>query len=250
MEKKYFNEIITFMSKTIATYGFTPVKDEEYTFKGETKAFRVTYDDNKQFCLQVADVNEGEIGIYSNKAAWLFDENHSAKDTLVIAEDFEEALLKELGVQRPLARAGGEVALPSKTAVGQAPNIEGLTQKLLSIFPEFKETYKEELAKNGEYLYVDFMSKTFVPKLRQVMAGGNKKQIAKIMDMLGKMYYEGDSTVSNVVVGVLIAGTFKDDIESFTRCAASLDNYPYLKTAGMQILQSMKKNKKYAALFA
>lgn len=250
MEKKYFNEIITFMSKTIATYGFQPVKDAEYTFAGETKAFRVVYDENKQFCLQVADVNEGEAGIYTNKATWLFDENHSAKDTLVIAEDFEETLLKELGVQRQPARSAGGVALPSKTLAGQAPNIEGLTQKLLAIFPEFKETYKEELARTGEYLYVDFMCKTFVPKLRQVMAGGNKKQIAKIMDLLGKMYYEGDTAVSNVVVGVLIAGTFKGDAEGFARCAESLTNYPYLRTAGLQILQCLEKNKKYAALFA
>lgn len=250
MEEKYFNEILTFMSKTIATYGFVPVKEEKYTFKGETKAFRVMYDDGKQFCLQVADVNEGEIGAYTNKSSWLFDENHSPKDTLVIAEDFEATLLKELGVQLPQTRPNGEVALPSKTAVGQAPNIEGLTQKLLSIFPEFKETYKAELAKNGEYLYLDFMIKVIVPKLRQVMAEGNKKQISKIMDVLGKMYYEGDSTVSNVVVGVLIAGTFKGNIEGFNNCAASLDDYPYLKEAGLQILQSMKRNSKFSALFA
>lgn len=250
MEKKYFNEIAAFMSKTIAAYGFSAVEDSDFTYKGDLKAFHIVYDENKQFCLQIADVNEGEIGAYTNKAAWLFDENHSAKDTLVIAEDFEETILKELGVQRKVTRAGSEISLPGKTAAGQAPNIEGFTQKMLAVFPEFKDAYKEELAKNGEYLYVDFLIKTFVPKFREVIAVGNKKQISKIMDMLGKMYYEGDTTVSNVVVGVIIAGTFKDDTEAFIRAAESLDNYPYLRSAGLQILQCVKKNKKYAELFA
>lgn len=249
MEKKYFDEIIAFMSKTIAAYEFSPVEDTAYTFQGKTKAFRVDYDENKQFCLQVADVNEGEIGAYSNKAAWLFDENHSAKDTLIIAEDFEDVLLKELGVKKQVASTTGEVILPSKTAAGQTPNIEGFTQKLLAIFPEFKESYKEQLAQNGEYLYVDFLSKTIVPKLKQVVASDNKKQISKIMDMLGKMYYEGDTTVSNVVIGVIVAGTFKGNADAFCRCTESLTNYPYFRSAGLQILQSMKKNKAFNALF-
>ncbi len=249
MEQKFFNEIVSFMSKTIATYNFAPVEGEDYTFKGETKAFKIIYDETKQFCLQIADVNEGETGEYSNKAAWLFDENHSAKDTLVIAEDFEETILKELGVKKQAARTGGEVALPNKTVAGQAPNIEGFTQKILAIFPEFKDAYKADLAENGEYLYVDFLKTKIVPKLREVVNSGNKKQISKIMDMLGKMYYEGDTTVSNVVIGVIIAGTFKDDAEGFERCAGAMDNYPYLRSAGQQILKCIKQNKKYAAVF-
>ena len=249
MDKKFFDEIVSFMSKTIATYNFEPVAGEDYSFKGETKAFKILYDEKKQFCLQVADVNEGEIEAYNNKAAWLFDENHSNKDTLIIAEDFEETILKELGIKKQVVRSGSEVALPSKTVAGQAPNIEGFTQKALAIFPEFKDTYKEEVEKNGEYLYVDFLKKTFVPKFREVIAAGNKKQISKIMDMLGKMYYEGDSTVSNVVVGVIIAGTFKDNPGEFDKCAELVSNYPYLCSAGKQILQCVKSNKKYAAIF-
>ena len=69
------------------------------------------------------------------------------------------------------------------------------------------------------------------------------------MDMLGKMYYEGDSTVSNVVIGVIIAGTFKDNVEEFDKCAELVSNYPYLCSAGKQILQCVKSNKKYAAIF-
>ena len=82
-----------------------------------------------------------------------------------------------------------------------------------------------------------------------MVASGNKKQISKIMDMLGKMYYEGVSTVSNVVVGVVIAGTFKDDAEAFDKCAEAIEDYPCLRSAGRQILQCVKKNKKYAAMF-
>ena len=249
MEKKFFDEIVSFMSKTIATFNFVPVEGEEYTFVGETKAFKIVYTDNKQFCLQVANVSEGAIGEYSDKASWLFDENHSSKDTLIIAEDFEDTLFKELGVKRQAAHSGAEISLPNKTVAGQTPNIENFTQKILAIFPEFKESYKEELEKNGEYLYIDFLKKTFIPKFRAVVASGNKKQISKIMDMLGKMYYEGDSTVSNVVVGVVIAGTFKDDAEAFDKCAEAIEDYPCLRSAGRQILQCVKKNKKYAAMF-
>lgn len=248
MDRRYFEEILTFMSKTIAEFGFSPVKGESYTFANATKAFRIVYNENSQFCLETADIDEGITMPYKQQSAWLFDENHTAKDTLVIAEDFEDCLLKSLGVVRTATRPG-EVSLPGKTAAGKTPNIEGLTNKLLAVYPEFKEKYKTELSANGGFLYLDFYVKTFVPKLRETVQTGGKKQISKIMDMFGKMYYEGDSTVSNVVIGVLVAGVFKDDPAAFDTCCASLTDYPEFVKAGRGILKTVNKKKKYAAIF-
>lgn len=249
MDKKYFEEIVNFMSKTIAEYDFKAIDGEEFSYKNEKIAFKIVYDDKNQFCLMGANVNDGAVTEYKTRAAWLFTDDHSAKDTLIIAEDFEEAVLKALGVKKSVVSAGGEVALPEKTEAGQAPNIEGLTQKLLAIYPEFKDTYKTEVARTGEFLYIDFMKKTFIPKMRDTVRGGNNKQITKLMDMLGKMYYEGDTTVSNTVIGVLVAGTFKNDVELFEKCAALAEGYPYLKSAGTEILKCIAKNKKYAEIF-
>ncbi len=244
MDKRYFTEILSYMSKTIAEHDFRPVPGEEYTYKNDAKAFRIFYD-GKSFCLELADVEDGNVAPYKKAASWLFGDDHTEKDTLVIAEDFENTVLSAIGAA-PTAAKNGEVALPGKNAAGATPGIEALTAKMLAIYPECKDIYKEEVARNGEFLYADFFLRHIVPRVRQTVSSGGKKQISKVMDILGKMYYEGDSTVSNVVVSAIIAGTFYDRPDDYTKACEYLGDYPLLKDAGAQILKFARRKRKYA----
>ena len=91
------------------------------------------------------------------------------------------------------------------------------------------------------------MKKTAAVKLREIVDSGNKKQIEKYFDMLGKMYYDGDSTVSNTVVGIVIAGAFRGNSELFMQQSDYMSDYPYLKSAGLEIINLYKKDKKFAS---
>lgn len=243
-------EIVSALNEFLLSQGFVAEGDTIGCFKNDKKAIKILYDEGKkQFILQCADLAEdGSKGEYRNISNWLFDDNHSANDTKIIAEDFNLSLSQELGIIKPKAKRVGDVALPSKAEVGATPGIQAMTQKFLALFPQYKDTYKEHVAQNGEYLYVDFLKKTAAVKLHELAMNksANKKQLIKYFDMLDEMYTDGDKTVSNVVVGVIIAGAFKDDISLFESCYEFMDECPYIKTAGKHILELVRHNKKFA----
>ena len=137
--------------------------------------------------------------------------------------------------------------MPKKAEAGAEPNIEAFTQKFLAMFPQYKETYKAEVAKYGEFLYVDFFKKYGIEKMNELLAdeSKNKKQLAKYWKMLGEMHYEGDSNVGDLICTVIIGGSFFNDPAKFNEIAEKyLEDFPFLKAASKAAVINFKKNKK------
>lgn len=240
-------EIITNMQSFLGEYGFKPVEDELGRFANDKKDFVIRYDNAKKlFTLNIADVTDNEIGEYKTASTWLFDDTHRADDTATIAKDFEDVLFKSLGLVRKKVNGVEEVQLPTKTLAGQTPGIEGFTQKFLTIFPQYKDAYKENVAEYGEFLYVEFFKNYGVEKLEELIADPqkNKKQLSKYFDMLGKMFEDGDSTVASVITTVIMAGTFLDKPQEFENFKDQLAEHKELFNASKHSIQIASKNKK------
>lgn len=250
MDNKFLNEILSALNEFLSSQGFVAEGETVGCFYNDKKSIKIFYDErNQQFVLQCADIAEGgSKGEYRNLSNWLFDDSHGSRDTAIIAEDFNLCLSEEMGIIKPKVKKSGDVALPSKAEVGATPGIEAFTQKFLALFPQYKDEYRDHVAKYGEYLYLDFLKNTAAVKLRELATdkSANKKQLVKYFDMLGEMYTDGDKTVSNVIVGVIIAGAFKDDIALFESCYEFMDECTYIKNAGKHILEIVRHNKKFA----
>ncbi len=248
MDLKYVNEVLAGLQPTFTEQGFTPVEGEQAAFKNDRLLAKVEYKEEKRlFVLLTAKIKEdGKEGEFKETSNWFFDEaSHSEKDTAVIAEDFSNAILGRLGIKKVSGvTSAAEVELPAKALIGEAPTIEGFTQKFLAMAPQYKDAYKAHVAQYGEYLYLDFLKRTFTVRLREVVDSGSKKQIEKYFDMLGQMYYDGDNVVSNTVVGVVIAGAFKGDETLFSTLEEYMKEYPLLFAAGQEILRRYNKDKK------
>ncbi len=248
MTMQYVNQVLAGLQPTLTEQGFAPVEGEEATFKNDRLLVKVEHKAEKRlFVLSTAKIKEdGTQGEYKETSNWFFDEAaHSEKDTAVIAEDFSNAILGRLGVKKVSGVASAaEVELPAKALIGEAPTIEGFTQKFLAMAPQYKDAYKAHVAQYGEYLYLDFLKRTFTVRLREVVDSGNKKQIEKYFDMLGQMYYDGDTAVSNTVVGVVIAGAFKGDEALFASLEGFMQEYPLLFAAGQEMVRRYNKDKK------
>ena len=252
MDAKFLNEVLAGMQPVFTEQNFTATEGEA-AFANEKLALRVEYQEEKRlFVLFTAKIKDETVGEFKETSNWFFDpQTHGEKDTAVIAEDFSNAVLGRLGIKKVSGvTAAADVELPAKALIGETPTIEGFTQKFLAMAPQYKDAYKAHVAQYGEYLYLDFLKRTFTVRLREVVDSGNKKQLEKYFDMLGQMYYDGDNAVSNTVVGVVIAGAFKGDEALFTAQEPYMQDYPLLFTAGVEIIRRYNKDKKLQAALA
>lgn len=248
MNIQYLKEVCDVLSGFLSENGFSPIESELGVFKGETKTFKIAYDEAKrEFGVSVAPTDTENFTVLST---WFFDENdHGPKDTLCIGEDFLEAVAKELGVKVVKATDGTtkEIAMPEKATLGTEPGIEAFTQKFLAMFPQYKENYKDSVAKYGDFLYVDFYKHYGVEKMRELMADEtkNKKALTKFWNMLGDMHYEGELAVADLICTVILAGAFGNEPEKYDAAAEKyLAEYPFLKASAKASVHDFKNNKK------
>lgn len=252
MDIKYISELNGLLYEFLNSNGFSSKGQDTGFYKGEEKIYKVSYDEaGKEFSISAATiVADEESASFKVLSSWLFDEeNHGPKDISLIAEDFISTVAAEEGIKLSSSNAVDieNVALPEKAAQGEEPGIEAFAQKFLALFPQYKDNYKEMIAKYGDFLYVEFFKTYAVEKLCELKADEvkNKKALKKYWDMLGHMHYEGEQIVGDIICAVIIAGSYKGDTAAFSASAeAFLGDYPFLKTAGYGAVSNYKSDKK------
>ncbi len=251
MDQKAYETILAGLEPVFEAQKLRESPDAPGVYLNDKKAVRVEYDEpRKLFKLSAADVTEGEAVQFKELAAWLFDETHTPRDAAAVSEDFGESLRELFGMKK---QTGGnalrDVALPSKAASGATPNVEALAQRFLAIFPQYKDTYREHMAKYGEFLYQDFFAQTAAVKLRELAADpkASKKQLGKFFSMLNEMYAEGDANVSSTVTYTILGNAFGGNLERFDELKDYMEDCPYLRQNGRAMLQCIKGSKKLQA---
>ncbi len=252
MNIQFLKEVSDVLKDVLIENGYSTEGQELGTFVGEFKTYKVSYsDDKKTFTVGVAPTDTES---FTELSSWYFDESdHGPKDTLCIGEDFLEAVAKDLGVTVIKASDGTtkEVALPEKAAAGVEPAIDAFAQKFLALFPQYKEDYKEMVARYGDFLYIEFFKRYGIAKMKELMADEqkNKKQLTKYWTMLGDMHYEGELIVGDIICTVILAGTFGNDPAAYDAVAEKyLADYPFLKGSGRAAVYNYKRSKKLRAV--
>ncbi len=242
MENKCLEAVLAEMKPLLDGQKF--VADGEI-YKSDTKAVQICFDEaTKMFILKVADITEGESGEFAVLSSWLFEDDQTVKDAAAVGIDFADTLRKHLGLKKNTRDASVNIALPT-VEKGDAVTITTLTQKLLAFFPEYKDDYKESIAKYGKFLYQDFFITKFVPSIKALLAdkSANKKQIKKLFDMLSELYVEGDGATVDQIVAIIAAVIYsnKEYIEIFKM---HTDGNEHLQKSVEELLLILKSNKK------
>lgn len=187
-------------------------EQDDGSYRADKKAFQVSYDEPKQmYRLSVADIEDGTVGEYTEINSWLFDDTQNAKDAASVGVDFTASLRRNMGIKIKRAASGNDIELPS-VSKGGSFTVTGFTKKMLDYFPSLKDEYKNNIAENGgNFLYLNFFGEYLVPKLKSVLASGNKKQIKRLYDILEDMYVKGDRETVNAIVAVLCAAAYEDE---------------------------------------
>lgn len=225
--------------------------EDKTEYKNEKIAFKISHDEEKQLLLlDVAGVDEnGEVGEYSNASSWLFENPEELRDAESAGMDFFDTLKSKIGMKNTRINRNGEIAMPSKEKSGNSYNIEAFCAKMLAIYPNLKEEYKNHITKYGSFLYLDFFKTYMVPEMEKLLDENNKKNLKKVFPVLDDVYTNGDRTVQNVVVGVVLCGAVKDNQSRYDVTMEALEEYKFLKVAFINIINRYRKNKAFKAMF-
>ncbi len=238
LENRYLDVIISEMSAFFEQNGFA---ESEGVFKNDKKALKIEYDEERQiYKLLAADVADGAAGEYAIISSYLFDDSQTKNDAVSVGIDFVDSARKALGVKSGRRTVGG-AELP--TANTNTVNVGTLTAKLLANYPELKDTYKYEVDKKGKFLYLDFYTTYFVPRVRETLDAGNKKATKKLIDMLCEIFVEGDRASVNLVIA-LLAAAIGTSGERFKAATDKMEDCPHLVSSVNNEISVLVKNKK------
>ena len=247
MDDMIFDVVAGKVEEFVAPLGFET--KENGCFKKENIAFRVAYNSNSKTFNLILEETEGEEKTESTVSSWLFTEEHRRKDAEVIGEDFADCIRAKLGIAKSVNVADvSAVSLP-RASKDAAPNIEQFTQRFLAVYPQYKDDYKENVAKYGAFLPVEFYRTRGAEKMKEIAAEGNKKHITKMMEMLNEFYCQGDRQVGDTIMTLFFGGAFYDNKELFDSTLQYMEDYPFLKSAAVEMVKVASKNKKLRALF-
>lgn len=198
----YYDSLIKYLEPFFTEQEITANQDGTFTGKGKT--FRICYNE-KTKCYDLA-FSDGEE--FKTVSSYLFDETQNEKDVESVAIDFADTLRKKLGIANK--RSAQAIELPSDEG-GETVSLSGLTQKLLAIFPQHKETYKVHCSDNGRFLAVEFYRENLIPSVKALLSSGNKKQIKKFYDAMREIFIKGDNETVPFTVAVISAAVYDND---------------------------------------
>ena len=180
-------------------------------FANESKQFSVAYNENRQmYILSVADIDEdGAVLEFKEINAWLFDDSQNAKDAEAVGIDFVNTMRKELGIKIKRA-VNNDIELPSASKTG-AMTVTGFAKKMLDVFPNLKDEYKEHISVYGLILYINFFGEHMVPLMNNLFVKATNKQLIKLYDVFEVAYVNWVMDTVNIVIALLCAASYNDE---------------------------------------
>lgn len=244
MDNRYYENVIKEMQPFFDENGF---KSDGENFVSNQKAAKIVYDENSQtYNLLVADVLADGIGEFSNINSWLFDDTQNAKDATSVGVDFTNSLRQQLGIKHERKPSENGIDLPAASKSGNM-TISGFTKKMLDIFPAMKDEYKQHIADNGTYLYLNFFGSSLTPRLVRLFEEGTKKQIKKFYDVIEDSYVKGDRETVNITVAILSAASYNNQ-KVDTVIKEMLSNNNHFLAAYNSFNGTFAKNKKLVSV--
>ena len=231
--------VIGQLKPLIESQKFVKQDSEDCVFVNASCAFRIRYDEQKHvFMLEKSDLKEEGASEFYPLSSYLFDERSTEADAKSVGNDFLDTLNNELGLARSVAMAKRDVALPGKAKGDAVPGLEAFSNRFLTLFPVYKDQYKDEVARYGGFLPDHFFSRTAAVVLRQAVENKDAKQLAKMMGMLDQYYVDGDYEVQSTITYSIIGEAFRDRAELFDAFLAMIgDEYKYVRQPAINMMK-------------
>ena len=238
--------IIEQLSPLISSQKFTRQDSDDCVFVNSKYAFRITYDaDKKIYSLDKADLKDSEDAEFYNLSTYLFDDSSTERDAKSVGNDFLDSLNNALGIVRSVAMNKRDVKLPTKSKTDATPGVDGFCGRFLTLFPAYKDQYKDDVALYGGFMADDFFRKNSAPLLHDLVKNGETKQLNKMIYMLDQYYCDGDYDVQGSITYSIIGEAFRGEPELFDKFIAAFpEDTKYVKQPAINMYKTVISKEK------
>ena len=241
--------IFDLLAEDLKAKDFSVNRDDagEYLSNG-SRAFKLGFDEAaKLVSLETAELSEGSGVEWKSISSWMIDDDATEKDIKSISNDFIDSIYELIGAKNTITSTA-KVTMPTKKKKADVVDIDALSGRFLSLFPEYKDAYKDNVTKYGDFMPDTFFSEYGVKALTDVIEKSNKKQIKKYAEMLSEAYVNGTEQVTIVIVYSIFATAAANNAKVADAIPGMLTEHKHLLKAVRSInrlLSSEKSKKKY-----
>lgn len=197
-------------------FGFSKVKtdDETLTYKGNFGIFRILYNGEKNIIVLEKAVEKNNESEFKTVSQSLFElEQAEEKDCRSAANEIADELTYMYKSKKK--QNVSDIKMPKAVSRAKAKNgvisydADSLANRFGTLYPEYKEKIKENIAKYGEFLPETFFIEYGTPKVLDVIKNGSEAERKKLFKMLCDVYEDGTNEVQDII-GVTILGAMKN----------------------------------------
>lgn len=224
-----FKSVLESADETLKKYGFEQKADEngQYIseadgalnafFAGSNGAVKLSYADEKITAYSGTDA-ENLDNTPKRILLALLPSDAGAKDISFVVNEFCDTLNDKYGVKTPSARkSGSSQKMPqtvSKAAVknGSFYDPNTLASKLCLVFPEIRETYKQNVSDYGELLSEEFFTEYVTPRVVDAIKENKPATMKKLFQILNEIYEDGTNDTQGVIAVTILGGLNNDQV--------------------------------------
>lgn len=216
------NEAFKILEKSLADtnnelgFKMSASDDSSIIFSGEKGIYRINYDGASNIlAFECAYEDRGEETEFNTISRSLFEvDDLVEKDVRSSANEIQEEISKLFKARKKVDI--DKVKMPKAVSRTKAKNgsvsydTDSLANRFGTLYPEFKDTIKLNIATYGEFLPETFFIEYGTPKCMDIIRNGSAAEQKKLFKMLGEVYEDGTNEVQDII-GVTILGEMKND---------------------------------------
>lgn len=248
------NEIFRTLDKNLKDInnelGFSRSASDEksITFSGEKGIYRLVHDAETNIIqFDCAYEDKGEETQWNTVSRSLFELSVADdRDVKSLGNEIEDELQHLYNARKKVDL--DKIKMPKAVSRTKAKNgiisydTDSLANRFGTLYPEFKDEIKRNIAEYGEFLPETFFVEHGNAKVLDVIKNGTKAEQKKLFKMLGEVFEDGTNEVQDII-GVTILGEMKNDPQMM----AVADTYmtEYMSGPVHEINKLTAKNNKY-----
>ncbi len=248
------NEIFRTLDKNLKDInnelGFSRSASDEksITFSGEKGIYRLVHDAETNIIqFDCAYEDKGEETQWNTVSRSLFELSVADdRDVKSLGNEIEDELQHLYNARKKVDL--DKIKMPKAVSRTKAKNgiisydTDSLANRFGTLYPEFKDDIKRNIAEYGEFLPETFFVEHGNAKVLDVIKNGTKAEQKKLFKMLGEVFEDGTNEVQDII-GVTILGEMKNDPQMM----AVADTYmtEYMAGPVHEINKLTAKNNKY-----
>ena len=231
--KEALELILKGCSEKFTANGFellTSVTEEDETafaeFKKGDLTLRLLSHDN------LLDVMEKvEDGEFAKTESNLLDlDSYEERDIKSLCNEITDTVVTSHGKKAKQATKKAPQTISKSAAKnGTAYDANTLASRIVTLYPELKDAYKENFQKYDEFLGEDFFVNLGNAYIMQTIRSHDSQQLKKLFKILSEIYENGSNDVQDLVV-VTILGEIDNDKELLEKCREYITDDDFYET--------------------